>query len=108
MLTKDEIKRYLEINLLDDLKLDEVSDDAKFAVLAKLADVVYLRFINALTERLTDADTDTLEDMLERGAVNEFETFLSEKVPDYQEIFDQIVAEEKRNLLEKSQEILAA
>lgn len=100
MLTKDEVKKYLEANLFDELKLDEIPDDAKFAVLAKLADVVYLRFVNSLTEKLTDEDTDKLEDMLARNSIDEFEKFLNERVPDHQEILAQIIAEEKKNILE--------
>lgn len=99
MLTKDEIKKYLEINLFDELKLDEISDEAKFAVLAKLADVVYLRFINALTEKLSEEDTIQLEDILDRNDPKAFEALLNEKVGDHQEILAQIIAEEKKNLI---------
>jgi vacuolar-type H+-ATPase subunit C/Vma6 len=98
-LTKEEVKKLLETDLLEELKLMEVSDDAKYAILGKLADVVYLRFVNQLTEALSDEDTEKLEDILDRGAADEFEALIAAKVPNYNEILSQIIAEEKSNLL---------
>ncbi len=99
-LTPEEIKKYLEANLFDELQLDEISDEARFNILSKLADVIYIRFINELTNLLGDEDVDALEDMLARGASEEFEKFLNTKVPNNQEILLNIIAEEKKNLLE--------
>jgi hypothetical protein len=99
-LTQEQIKEYLDKNLFDELNLDEVSDEARFAILSKLADIVYIRFVNELTNLLSDDDNDALEVMLSKGAVDEFEKFLNEKVPNNQEILLNIIAEEKKNLLE--------
>lgn len=99
-LTPEEIKKYLETNLFDELQLDEISDEARFNILAKLADVVYIRFINELTMLLSDEDNNVLEDILARGAAEEFEKFLNTKIPNNQEILLNIIAEEKKNLLE--------
>lgn len=100
MLTQEQIKEYLGKNLFEELSLDGISDEARFAILSKLADIVYIRFVNELTSLLSEEDNDALEDMLNRRAADEFEEFLSKRVPNHQEILLNIIAEEKKNLLE--------
>jgi hypothetical protein len=101
-LTPNEIKEFLNKDLIKELELDEVSDEARIAILSKLADVVYLRFINKLAEILEDEDAMTLEDMINRQAADEFQKFIEEKVPNYNDILAEIIAEEKKILLENA------
>jgi|GEM_PF-5287783 hypothetical protein len=101
-LTPNEIKEFLNKDLIKELELDEVSEEARIAILSKLADVVYLRFINKLAEILEDEDAMTLEDMINRQAADEFQKFIEEKVPNYNDILAEIIAEEKKILLENA------
>jgi len=99
-LTQKEIQDYLSKNLFDEIDLEVIPEESKYEILAKLADVVYLRFINKLTEILSDKDVDILESLLEREAADEFQKFIEERVPNYNDILSEIIAEEKKLLME--------
>lgn len=100
MLNKEEIKKYLETDLLNELNLSDLAYEDKLNILAKLADVVYFRFINFLAENISDEDSEILEKIISDGKEGEFENFINEKFPNNQEILAQIIAEEKKNLLD--------
>ncbi len=100
MLNKEELKKYLEVDLLNELNLLDLPYEEKLKILAKLADVVYFRFITYLAENISDEDGERLEKILTEGKDIEFEQFINEKFPNQQEILAQIIAEEKKNLLD--------
>ncbi|MGB9847662.1 MAG: hypothetical protein ACPLKV_00340 [Minisyncoccia bacterium] len=99
-LSKEEIKEYLMKDVFEGLNLDEISEEAKFAILTKLADVVYLKFINRLAEAINEDEVETLEKFVRDNDVDGFQKFLEEKVPNYNDILSEIIAEEKKLLLE--------
>jgi len=53
-------------------------------------------------ELIDDNDAPLLEDMVARNAYDEFNKFIEEKVPNYNEILSEIIAEEKKRLIELS------
>jgi len=101
-LTPEEIKEYLSKNLFDEIDLEGIPEESRYEILAKLADIVYLRFINKLTELLSDEDMDILEDLLQRGAADEFQQFIEKRIPNYNDILSEIIAEEKKLLIEST------
>jgi hypothetical protein len=101
-LSKEEIKKYLEADLFEELKLDNLPLETKAAILSKLADVVYLRMVNTLMGFLDEEDLPLLEDMMKRNAYDEFNKYIQEKVPNWEEILSEIIAEEKKRLIEFS------
>jgi hypothetical protein len=101
-LTQEEIRDYLSKNLFDEIDLENIPEESRYEILNKLADVVYLRFINKLTELLSDEDMDILEDLLQREAADEFQQFIEKRVPNYNDILSEIIAEEKKLLIEST------
>jgi len=101
-LTQEEIRDYLSKNLFDEINLENIPEESRYEILNKLADVVYLRFINKLTELLSDEDMDILEDLLQREAADEFQQFIEKRVPNYNDILSEIIAEEKKLLIEST------
>jgi len=98
-LSKEEIKKYLEADLFQK-GLESLDLEARLALLAKLTDVVYLKFINALASRLSDEESEKLEEMAKNNDVEGFSQLIEQKVPDYNEILSEIIAQEKKGLLE--------
>jgi succinate dehydrogenase flavin-adding protein (antitoxin of CptAB toxin-antitoxin module) len=101
-LTQEEIRDYLSKNLFDEIDLENIPEESRYEILNKLADVVYLRFINKLTELLSDEDMDILENLLQREAADEFQQFIEKRVPNYNDILSEIIAEEKKLLIEST------
>ncbi|MCX8015773.1 MAG: hypothetical protein N2692_00450 [Patescibacteria group bacterium] len=99
-ISKEEIKEYLSKDIFEGLNLDDIPMESRLALLAKLADVVYLRFINKLSEIIDDESIEKLEEIVKQGDVDGFQKFLDEKVPNYNEILSEIIAEEKKMLLD--------
>jgi len=101
-LTKEEIKNYLSKDLFQEIDLSGIPEESRYEILAKLADVVYLRFINRLTELLSEEDADYLENLLENEQADEFQQFIEKRVPNYNDILSEIIAEEKKLLIEST------
>jgi len=99
-LSKEEIKKYLETDLFQESGLSNLSEESKMAILAKLADIVYLRFINELSVYFSDEEAEKLNQLVYENNVEEFAKMVESKVPNYNEILSNIIAEEKKALLE--------
>lgn len=100
LLSKEEIKEYLSKDIFEGLNLDDIPVESRLNLLSKLADVVYLRFVNKLAEIINDDDIEKLEEIIKQGDVDGFQKFLDEKIPNYNEILSEIIAEEKKLLLD--------
>lgn len=99
-LSVEEIKKYLSADLFKELDLNEIPESLKMEILAKLAENVYLSFVNYLGEIFSEDDFEKLEGILARNASEEFEELVRERVPNYQEVLSEIIAEEKKRLLD--------
>jgi len=100
MLTKEEIKEFLSKDLFEESFLGEIPDEARYELLSKFVDVIYLRFINKLTELLPEEVAERLENDLKEQNIDDFQSLVEEYVPNYNEVLEEIIAEEKKMLLE--------
>jgi len=80
--------------------LGEIPDEARYELLSKFVDVIYLRFINKLTELLPEEVAEKLEKDLKEQNIDDFQSLVEEYVPNYNEVLEEIIAEEKKMLLE--------
>jgi hypothetical protein len=85
--------------IIEELGLGELPQEKQEELLVKIGEVVMKRVYLNTMERLERADQDRLIDIMDKNP-DQVETFLTAKIPDYEEFVKKIVEDFKREMKE--------
>lgn len=96
---QDEIKE----EIMKDLGLESLPQKKQDDLLVKMGEVILKKIFIETVDRLSDEDRKTFEGMLKEGKKSEdIETFLNERIDDYDKMVGEIVTELKEEMKKSS------
>jgi hypothetical protein len=89
----------IQSNLISDLGLENLPEEKKEELIAKMTEVVLKRIFIETVEKLSEKDQGEYAKMIEeKAAPEEMEKFLLEKIPDYDAMVKKIVDDFKEEM----------
>jgi len=80
--------------IANNLSIDHLSEKEQNEIILELTDIIFQRVILEYLERIDEKDVEELEKLTKESNGEKLKTFLEEKIPGYEEIRDEAVAEE--------------
>lgn len=84
-----------QFDFFKEFGLENVPDEKKEEMQMQIMELVTSRFNRVVLLRLSEEDKQILDKLLEDGDQQKVDQFIAEKIPDYQEIYKQIVEDLK-------------
>ncbi|MFC1622963.1 DUF5663 domain-containing protein [Patescibacteria group bacterium] len=97
----DQIKNESRIKeaIMKELDLEGLDDEKQNEIISKMGEVILKRIFFRIMEKLNDDSRKEFEEMMSQEVDSEqLESFLSEKIPDFEKITQEIVVELKDEL----------
>lgn len=96
-MTQDTI---LQNSIIEDLGLQNIPEDKKEEVLAKMGDVLFKRILLETLEILSEEDQEKFGEMVDtKKSAEEVEEFLKSKIENYEEFIGKITDDFKKELI---------
>lgn len=93
-------QNQIQKTLLDDLGLSDLPQDKKDELLIKMTEVILKRMFVETMGKLSADDQEAYGEMLDKQSSPEgIEKFLREKISDYDQVLEKIVADFKKEML---------
>ena len=90
----------IQQTLAEELGISDLPQDKQEQLLIKMTEVILKRMFVETLDKLNDADREAYEQMLDRSAEPaEVEKFLREKISNYDQMLEKIVAEFKEKVV---------
>lgn len=97
-----DVKKYLNVDLFDELHLGELSPEERVEFLGKFGEIINHRVTMRVAEELSDSQKEKLEAILEEPEPDAMlANFLQTEVPHFQKIVEEEVASHKKQLIER-------
>jgi hypothetical protein len=93
------------VNIIDELGLTNLSDEAKNKLVAKLAETLQNRIFVVLMSELSDDEKTELNAMVENGSDEQIGNYLNEKFPDLNDITREEYEKLRAEMLETKNDI---
>ena len=85
--------------IMQELGLENLPQEKQEELLVKMGEVIFKKIFLATVEKLDDEGKNRFEKMMEEGnSPEEIESFLSEKIDNYDEILDKIIQDLKKDM----------
>ena len=88
----------LQQTIIDELGLGELPEERKTALLGQITESLLKRILVRVLSDLSEADRDTFAAVQETGDPEKINTFLTEKIPNYEAMLQEIIAEFKTEM----------
>lgn len=98
----------IEFDLIKEFGLENLPAEKKEALQTKIIELIDTRFNRLVLERLSEDDKQELDKVLASPDPEGMKTFIMTKVPNYMELYDQIVTDLKGEMLEMRDALLQA
>lgn len=90
----------LQKNIINDLGLDTLPEDAQTEILTKMAEAVIKRIAVNVLEKLSEKDLDEFEKIQETAGPEAIDTFLKSKIGNYEQLVQETVKDFKEEIKE--------
>lgn len=97
-----------EFDLIKEFGLDNLPDEKKAALQTKLIELADSRFNRLILNRLNEAEKAEFDQVLAGGELEAMTNFMTSKVPDYAEIYNQVIVDLKSEMLDMRDALLKA
>ncbi|MBI4239524.1 hypothetical protein HY620_00865 [Candidatus Uhrbacteria bacterium] len=96
-------QQLLQVNIIDELGLSALPDDQKTQLVAQITTIVQKSVMIRIYDALRKQDKNALNALVEEKGVEDSSViaFIQEKVPDLGKIFEEEIANVKRELIEQ-------
>ena len=88
------------MDLVKELKLENFSEEEKNRILAKFGESLVKRLVLRVYDKLNTSEQEEFDSVVKKGDAMEINEFLSDKIPDFEDIRD----EEVKGLVESIQQ----
>jgi len=97
------IKSYLSKNIIEELGLENVPPKRTEELLLAFGEIIQGRINVRVLDELSDADKDEFDKLLgTKARPEELDSFLKSKIPDLENLVQQVIADTKHELTEKA------
>lgn len=98
-----EDKKQTQTTLLEELGLGDIPQDKQQELMVKMTEVILKRIFVETMDRLSQADQEAYGQLIEKPAdPKEIEKFLREKIADYDQLLEKVVADFKTEMKKAS------
>lgn len=88
----------MEQTILDEMGLGELPEERKTALLTKITESLLKRIVVRVMGMLSETDQDAFTTLQETGDAEKINAFLTEKIPNYEAILQEVIAEFKNEM----------
>lgn len=93
-------KKIIQQNIIQELGLQDLPEATQIKLLTQMTESVLKRIIIEVLEKLSEKEREEFEKLQEKGNVKEMDKFLKEKIPNYEEMVQDIVEDFKNEMKE--------
>lgn len=92
-------QNQIQQELMKELGLENLPEDKQRELIAQMTEVVLKRIFVETMEKLNETDQEAYGQMIDKGASpEEVDTFLGEKIPDYEKMIQNIIVNFKEEM----------
>lgn len=95
-----------QFDFFKEFGLEDVPDEKKEEMQMQIMELITSRFNRVVLLRLSEEDKQSLDKLLEGDDAQKADQFIAEKVPDYQDIYKQIVEDLKEEMSKIKEAVL--
>lgn len=103
----EDFKEKTETNILKELGLESLPEEKKVEILSSLAQTFHTVLANRIDQQLSPEEKQDLLQLIERGNEDEINSFISSKVENFEQIYEEELAKFKNEMTNRVQDIRA-
>lgn len=92
-------QKQIQEDIIHELGLENLPKDKQQELIGKMTETLFARIYTETLEKLSDADKEVYGKMIgEKASPEEFDKFLTEKIPDYEQMIQKTIADFKEEM----------
>ena len=93
-------KKLIQQNIIKELGLEKLPEDLQIKLLTQMTESVLKRITIEVFEKLSEKEREEFEKLQSKGDVSQVDDFLKEKIPNYEEMVQEIIEDFKAEIKE--------